>query len=366
VSRGNATLKDLAEKLDVSIATVSKALSGHERIAPSTRIRIETAARELGYCPNRAARALVSGRTGLVALVQNVQGGSLREGSRGRFIEELSIALTRLGMDLLVSAVTDEPSELKAVEQVVRSRKADALVLTGLRPGDPRIALLEGSRFPCVAFGRPEAAGPDGDQGVSGWVECDGAAASARAVRVLAGLGHERIGLIGFAGETVSGQRWRAGAGRALRALRGPRARMIGLRVSPRDPAARDAAIREFLRRPAPPTALIAEDDSLALAVLDAATRLGLAIPHDLAVIGFGNSPAGAHASPALTTFDPDLPRCAEALAEVMHDVLRDDRNPRRAPRRIAPTLLLRGTHVPAPGGRSRIGLETPLHAEDV
>jgi LacI family transcriptional regulator len=61
VSRGNATLKDLAEKLDVSIATVSRALSGNDRIAQSTRARIESAARELGYYPNRAARALVSG-----------------------------------------------------------------------------------------------------------------------------------------------------------------------------------------------------------------------------------------------------------------------------------------------------------------
>jgi LacI family transcriptional regulator len=367
VSRGNATLKDLAEKLDVSIATVSRALSGNDRIAQSTRARIESAARELGYYPNRAARALVSGQTGLIALVQPAQDDSLRDGSTGRFIEELSMALSRHGMDLLVSVVTDGLSEMHAVEQIVRSRKADGLVLTGLRPKDPRIALLEASNFPFVAFGRPEEGLTGRVRSAPDWVDCNGASASARAIRLLAGLGHGRIGLVGFACGTTFGRRWTDGATRALRALQGPRARLGRLSVSPVHPALREEAIRGFLLCPSRPTALLAEDDCLALAILEEAERLGLSVPGDLAVIGFGNSPAGAHRSPALTTFDPDLPRCVGLLADVMRDALRhDDRKRTPARRSIAPKLILRGTHAAAPRGVGAVGPEADVQAEDV
>ena len=63
------TLKDLAARLDISVATVSRALAGNDRIALKTRERVAAAAREIGYVPNRAARALVSGRSGFVGLV---------------------------------------------------------------------------------------------------------------------------------------------------------------------------------------------------------------------------------------------------------------------------------------------------------
>jgi LacI family transcriptional regulator len=57
------TLRDLAGRLDVSVATVSRALAGHAQISAATRDRVAAMARELGYVPNRAARALVAGQT---------------------------------------------------------------------------------------------------------------------------------------------------------------------------------------------------------------------------------------------------------------------------------------------------------------
>lgn len=368
MSRGNATLKDLAKKLDVSVATVSKALSGHHRIAPSTRARIETAAREIGYCPNRAARALVSGQTGIVALVRTEQARRSSDGAGGRFIEELSRALSRQGIDLLMTSVAEGASELEAVEKIVRARKADGLVLTDLRPNDPRLAFMMHSEFPFVVYGHPGEILPGHARSAPNWVASNGEAAAARAVHVLRSLGHRRFGLVRGDVETSFALRWSLGAKRAVRAGLGALGTIDTLRLPAPAPAAdREAALCGLLGRGTRPTAILADDDMLALAVIEAAEELGLDVPRDLTVVGFGNAPAAAHRKPGLTTFDPAIARCADLLADVMRTALAKDRT-RHDPvhRSLTPEMILRGTHGPAPRS-TRLAKEraADLHPEN-
>lgn len=351
MSRGNATLKDLAKKLDVSIATVSRALSGHDRISPATRERVEIAAREIGYCPNRAAKALVSGRTGLAALVLPA-GESDRCGERiGAFITKLGAALSRRGIDLIVSPLSEDRSETEALSEMIRSRKADGIILTRIRQNDPRLVLLTERRFPHVACG-PLDPGmvATGAGAATAWVAWDAAAAAARATQFLLSLGHRRFLLIRDHTTTTFAAQWVEGVGRALRAAGDTEARVVAATVSRRNRILRERDLRRQLLRPRRPTAVLATDDDLALSVLDAAERMQVDVPRELSVVGFGDFAASAHRPPGLTTFDPDLARFTEMIAQALETCLHGEpQNAPPAPNRITPRMVLRGSHGPAP-----------------
>ena len=118
MSDGAKTLKELASRLEVSITTVSRALAGDRAIALKTRERVAEAARQLGYVPNTAARALVSGRSNFVGLVLPIRGPNLVDSFLGEFVTGLGEGLQSRGVDLGRVAITP------AVMTAIRSRQA--------------------------------------------------------------------------------------------------------------------------------------------------------------------------------------------------------------------------------------------------
>lgn len=344
VSHGGATLKDLAEKLDVSIATVSRALAGHDRIAKSTRARIEAAAREIGYIPNRAARALVSGRSGFAAMVlpaEEAGGEAVPPG----LLRALSAGCAQIGMDFFLASVPPGQSELAVIEQIVRARKADGLLLLAAGDDDPRLAFLAQRRFPFVTLGSPPRGAP-----AQPWVDTDGFAAFERAFTLLRGLGHRRFGLVGPSDPSPSCRRRHDGLLAAI-ARSGDTSIEVGSVALRGDDIGRSRrAIRALLSRPARPTAVLGLTDAAALDVMEEAERLGLSVPRDLSVIGFGNDPAAAHFRPGLTTFDADPVHCASCAAELLAEQIEagPDATPPLA-RVLRPRLVIRSSHGPAP-----------------
>jgi LacI family transcriptional regulator len=124
------TLKELAEHLDVSITTVSRALADHPKIALKTRQRVAAAAREHGYVPNVAARQLASGRSGFAGLVLPVRGPNFVDSYIGEFVTGLGEGLVERGMDLFLATAPAGQSELSVLRHVVDSGRADGVVLT--------------------------------------------------------------------------------------------------------------------------------------------------------------------------------------------------------------------------------------------
>ncbi|MEM8570680.1 MAG: LacI family DNA-binding transcriptional regulator [Pseudomonadota bacterium] len=342
MSRGNATLKDLAKKLDLSIATVSRALSGRSSMPKATRERVETAAREAGYIPNRAARSLVSGRTGLAALALSERHADSLNEPVCYLITELSSALSHHGIDLLLTTVKPGQSDMEVVDEIIHARKADALILTGVRDGDPRIAPLVQTGFPFVAYGRPQE--PDA---WTTWVDSDATSAAVQAAQLLVDLGHRRFVLIRSPEDTTFRDRWTMSVKHTLTLGGVPPAQVTTLTIKQRDRATLLPEIKDALER-VEPTAILALDDDLALASIDAATGLGWHVPEQLSVIGFGASRAGTLLPPGLTTFDPDVRQCAKCLAQVL-DALLGGGDPRAHSLRhsIRPKLVSRGSHCP-------------------
>lgn len=336
-------LKDLAEKLDVSVATVSRALAGHERIAKETRERVAEAARRYGYVPNRAARALVSGRSGFVGLVMPSRGPGHGDAFLGEFLAGLSEGLARHGSDLFLVAVPEGATELTVIEHIVEGRRADGLVLARTAEDDPRIRYLARSGLPFVSFGRVAQTLPGHH-----WVDTDGAAAFAEAIALLHGLGHRHVGLLTITEPMMFRRLREDGLARAVAEIGDPQLRITTVATPRFDDAGRVAAIRALLARSDRPTAILALFDGLALAVLDEAARLDLDVPGALSVIGFDNVAAAGHARPPLTTFDAQIHRCAGSVADMLVELM-GTMPPAALTRLVRPRLVARASHGPAP-----------------
>lgn len=337
------TLKELAERLDVSITTVSRALAGHEQIALKTRQRVTEAARELGYVPNRAARQLVSGRSGFVGFLMPIRSPNFVDSYLGEFITGLGEGLVSHGLDLFLATVQQGQNELAVLRHVVESGRADGMVVPRVAEEDPRLAYLTLQRFPAIAHGRLR----DTTAGYS-WLDSDGETAFGDAFDLLYEQGHRHIGLITIS-DRMTFRHYREEGLRQAMVRRGDPSVRLTIEDFPRfDRDASVTAINRMLRRDERPTAIIGLFDEIAITVLEEATRAGIQVPRDLSVIGFDNITAGAYAPPGLTTFDAQIRSSARDIAHMLVEIID---TPGAAPlhRLVKPQLVLRASHGRAP-----------------
>jgi LacI family transcriptional regulator len=185
----NVTIKDLAAELDLSITTISRALNGYSDVGERTRLKVELAAKRLGYRPNRNAQRLVLQRTHNIAWVQSdnelkyldphfaeVMAGVLAEAREVNY----DIVLTSHGKD----------RELATYDRYVRDNSVDGFIVDLPREDDDRIAFLMESGRPFVVHGR-ERRSPQ-----YGWVDMDNYGNFYRLARLLIANGHRRIAFI--------------------------------------------------------------------------------------------------------------------------------------------------------------------------
>lgn len=340
------TLKQLADHLDLSVATVSRALAGHEQIALKTRQRVTEAARQHGYVPNLAGKMLASGRSGFVGLVLPIRGPNLVDSFLGEFVTGLGEGLVSRGSDLILATAAQGNPEIDVLKHVVQSGRADGVVLTRIGEDDERVRFLKDWGVPFVTHGRLRE-----DDRSYNWLDTDGPSAFAEAFDMLYELGHRRLGLITIT-EPMTFRHLRQDGLAAAITRRGDPAVRLQVETAPRfDTAARAAAIARLLDGPQRPTAILALFDELALSVMKQAAAKGLAIPGDLSVIGFDNVTASAYAPPGLTTFDAAIRAAAREIGTMLVDVI-DEPPAEPLHRLVRPTLIARGSHGPVPGPR--------------
>lgn len=336
-------LKELASHLDLSIATVSRALAGHERIAQATRDRVMQAARDLGYVPSMAGRMLVSGRSGFVGMTLAIRGPNLVDSFLGEFVTGLGEGLTERNNDLILATVAQGQSELDVLRHLVDSGRADGVVITRIAEADQRVDYLIGRGAPFVAHGRLlDSTLP------YNWVDTDGARAFADAFDMLYDLGHRHFGLLTIS-EPMTFRHLRQDGLAGAISRRGDPSVRLDVMTTPRfDRGACIQAANRLLHAPERPTAIIGLFDELALTVMEEASRMGLSIPRDLSVIGFDDIAAAAYAPPGLTTFNASIRECARETAAMLIDAIEDPARPPRT-RLVQPVLAARASHGPAP-----------------
>ncbi|WP_370963675.1 LacI family DNA-binding transcriptional regulator [Amycolatopsis sp. cg9] len=309
------TITDIAREAGVSKGAVSYALNGRPGVSEATRQRITEIARRLGWAPSSAA--LAGGRTGAIGLVLDRPPDVLG-------VEPFLVALLE-GVERELG-----PVSLLLPVRGAGHRKVDGLLLAG-----PRCA-VPAPGVPAVLLG-----GPPGPPGVpSVWV--DDAAAAGEVLGYLAALGHRRV--VRIAGTAVfADPRARADAFTAAAA------RMGFLEVGTADASTAEAGAgvaHRLLAVPRPPTALVCDTDVLAVAAVAAARELGLAVPGDVSVVSWDDSPLCRLVRPALTAVRRPLAELGALAAVVLRELLVGEAAVDVcAPR---PALITRGSTGPA------------------
>ena len=293
------TINDIAERAGVSIGAVSYALNGLPGVSEETRQRILRIAAEIGWRPNIAARALSVSRAHAIGLVIARPSQDLGvEPFFMRFIAGIESELSAAHTALVLQVVENHRAAIDAIQNWWSERRIDGLVVTDLGVVDERIELIERLRIPAVLVGRPRA-----DSSAPAVWSDDGRAVTA-AVDHLAALGHRRIA-------RVAGLPWldhtqvRTDAFvAALRTRHLPEAPVMDTDYSGEQGA---NATRALLSRTDRPTAVLYDNDLMAIAALGIARELGVSVPGELSIIAGDDSQLCTLAHPALTALSRDI-----------------------------------------------------------
>ena len=285
------TIKDVAERAGVSIATVSRALNDKGDVSVQTRDHVRKVARSVGYSADPVARSLATQRTRLVAVVVGDNAGH-RDLSLiffGKVLAAISRRLAQSNYDPLLLQPRDVGLE----------HRFDAAVLIGVDEDDALIADLASRQVPLVgvdvrcAGGRAAYVGSDHADGVR------------LALAHLHALGHRRIAHLAGAANTIAGSERLHAFRREAAALGLERSDEL-IRHGDFSSASGYRETCALLALAERPTAIVAASDLMALAAMQAIRDAGLQPGRDLAVVGFDDLEAAALAYPPLTTIRQD------------------------------------------------------------
>jgi LacI family transcriptional regulator len=306
--QGSVSIVDVARASGVSTSTVSRILTKHPRVRPSTRLRVETAIRELGYRPNALARSLLSGRTYTLGLVTY----GLHNPFFGLLAYGVEVAARARGYSLLVGDSEDIAQQAECLTMFA-DRRVDGVLVAPLQDPAEELAVLRGADIKVVLLTCTAGEVPVSSVGV------DDVRASKEATLHLLSLGHRRIGFLG-----------------TRRMIPGVRERLHGFHLAHQqigvdvdadlviqdlgDMNAVHAAIGQLLDLSVPPTAILAVNDEFAIVVLQEMHRRNRRVPEDIALVGFDDIPVAAWLGVPLTTVAQPIEGIGRIAANLLID----------------------------------------------
>lgn len=332
------TIADIARHAGVSTGAVSYALNDRPGVSEQTRARILKVADDLGWAPSAAARSLSGARSEAIALVLARDPGMLGvESFYMQFLAGVESELAKRSYALLLQVVPDLESEVRTYRRWRAARRVDGVVMVDPRSSDPRIPLFQADgALPVVVVGDPSLAG-----GLTS-VWTDDAGALRECVRHLRRAGHRRVARVGglaeFGHTAIRDEAFTTETARL--AMEG---RVVGTDYSA---AQGGGATRQLLTGDAPPTAIVYDNDVMALAGLGVAAELGVKVPADLSLVAWDDSPLCEATYPQLSALSHDVTSYGAHVTRRLFEVM-DGAAP-GAYLDSTPVLRLRGTTAPA------------------
>jgi len=324
------TIKDVARAAGVSPSTVCRALATPDLVRAETRERVRRSAAELDYSPNRAARGLITGRTGNLGLIVPDLGNPFFPG----VVKGIQARAREADHAVFLADTDEDPAaETRLVRTLVK--QVDGLVLCSPRMSEQELRGFA-AQTPLVMLNRRVGRLP-----AITFANVDG---MRQAVTHLTALGHRRIAYV--AGPRVSwSNRERV---RGLRAA-ATAAGVDLIEIGPVQPqfdggvAAADPVLAAGV------TAVIAYNDVIALGLLNRFNARGIAVPTAISVIGFDDIALAAMVHPALTTVGVPMESSGRAGVDLLLGLLRDPAGFGTARRELGTNLMVRGSTGPPP-----------------
>ncbi|MEI7024394.1 LacI family DNA-binding transcriptional regulator [Paenibacillus sp. y28] len=288
------TIYDIARQAGVSAMTVSRVINNTGRISDSTRRRVKAVMDELGYIPNSAARSLVVQETKILSLlitdITNPFYTTLARGAED--------AAKRSGYRLLFSNSDEDLNKEREYIDMVLQARVDGVVLAP--SGDASLEhlhKLRQHRIPFVLLDR-EVPGAESDM-----VLGDSREGARKLVEYLISLGHHRIAFVNGLSSTSTARHRKQGYADALKLGDLPYMDDLYMEIGYRrlDEQTALAAAERLLSGPVRPTAIFAANNFLALALIRALNRLGVAVPEQMSVVCFDDLDPAALIDPFLT-----------------------------------------------------------------
>lgn len=334
-------LEDVATRVGVSVSTASRALSGQASISVETRQAVQEAAAALGYRLPAQGRRAKKAATRMVGVVV----GALHNRFMTQLLEHLHHFLREAGyqMTLIIDSMT-EASALQTLRPLVDGY-LDGLIIATATLDSPVVAELRRRGIPIVLVVRSI------DQPGLDTVEIDNVHAGEMCVRHLFELGHRRIGVIMGPRNTSTSRDRVAGTLRYMQA-QGLKRDEIPLVWGEYTTESGYSSAMAMLAAHPDLTAIVAGNDTVALGVLEAARRRGLAVPEELSVIGFDDIPIAGSPLVSLTTVRQPVESMARTAARRLIDRMNAPLPP-EAVRDLLPVhLIQRSTTGPRPVSR--------------
>ncbi len=324
----SVTIKDVARAAEVSVATVSRALNGHQNVAEAVRKRVMEAAAALRYSPHHAARSLSSRKTQTIGVVlPDLHGEFFSELMRG--IDQ--VARTR-GMHLLVSSYHGNPEEQGAALRAMRGRVDGLLLLSPYVHDDDFLARNVDASLPLVLM---NAADPVTRPSIG----IDNYGGARTMVRHLLDIGHRRIAFVCGPEDNDDARERRRGYRDGIAEA--------GADLAPWelpgrfDEASGHLAGQALLALGTRPEAVFAANDMMALGCIHALGRDGVRTPDEIAVVGFDDVPLARYVHPSLTTMRVDIAELGARALRALLDSAADATPARRGPG-LQPMLVVR------------------------
>lgn len=301
--RGQVTIKDIAQKLGVSHATVSRALNDSPLITEPTKARIRAMAAKLGYVPDSAARVMRGEASNIVGFILP----DVQNHFYSTVAKVLAETVSSAGLQLVLAISEDDPErELRHVRELHRAR-ARGIVITPVAGLLRETAQLL-SELRCVQLVR---AHPDVTADL---VAAQDGEATRTSTRYLLDLGHRRIAYLGGGPETLStGVRRIDGYQSAMSDVDG--AEILECQTPPHPDNGYRVAL-DFLRRPRPPTGLVIGSSQLTLGVLRAIREIGLNVPGDVSLVSYDDPDWQELWGPGISTIALPIRRIAHSAAQ--------------------------------------------------
>ena len=313
-----ATIREVAAAAGVSLQTVSRVINDSPNVSAKARLAVEQAVAALGYSPSLAARRM-GGSKSFLLLALNDRARTIETWERREGIDWVDqmllggmLTCAKHGYRMFFELVDTHSDHIdRELNAALAALRPDGVILTPPHSDNRTIVDILASRnIRCARIG--------GFDDIGGTIiRMDDRAASAAAVEHLAELGHRRIGFIGGSEEYRLSAERRAGFVETVARL--------GLEADPDLIVAGDfgyasgqAGANQLLSLSAPPTAIVASSDQMALAACAVARERGLTVPCDLSVVGFDDTPIARMSEPSLTAISQPTAAMTARAAQLL------------------------------------------------